>query len=192
MAKVQFTKFLNTGVGLFRRPLGALDSPPLFFNAVEMQFSFDADAKARFPGMKIIQWAGPEAIFVKEGALLEGPWKTHRSGMGSGDDTPDPDNVLRHATGFAAYDNPGMDIKLALAAKRYTAVFIVQNFTTWIDSKGGDGERISDTAAWHSMLLIVNGNPSTGVAVMPQWSRFRGHAREGWRDHRLAPDVLHM
>ena len=189
MAEVDFTSFLNKGSGLFKRPLGDLDAASNFLNAVELQFSITSAARKKFKKMKVIQWSGPEAIWCKEGALLESPWKNYKSGLGSGDDSPEPENTLFTSDGVAMYDNPGMTLPLAMALKRYTAVYIVQNFTTWIDTDGGNGVRIGPTAGWHSMLLLANTAPSAEGTALPAWGRFRGLSSLGWLDHRITPKL---
>lgn len=186
MADAQFSKFLNQGTGLFNRTLGVLDSLGFMMNAVELQFLLGDGVRTRYPRLKIVQWSGTESVWCKEGDVYKAPWKQVSSSRGSGDDSPDPGNVTSQGGVIAFYDSPGVQSGKA-AYQAYSMLYVVQNFTAWVDSDDGNGERIGELAAWHSVVSLIN-NQWRDRQATRGWRRYYGnHTGLGWEDTSKAP-----
>lgn len=192
MANATFKKFLNQGVGVTGRQLGSIKILTFVQNGVELQFSLAADTRTRYRNLKPLQWAGPESIWLKDGPLLGGKWRLHLSGPGTGWDNPEPTNIVNKGTTIAYWDSPGPNVASFLASNP-SQIYVVQNFSGWIagDSvQGGPrGERLSDVAAWHSVVNIANSSWGTAGGV-PTWQRVHGdRSGTGWVEPSLPPAI---
>jgi hypothetical protein len=111
-------------------------------------------------------------------------WTIHKSSAGSGDDSPDADMSRKLDAKMVMYDSPGITMALTTTLKSKFSIYVVQNFTTWIDSNSGNGERISPVVSWHSIVKLVNFNQA---GPDPNWKRVGGGSDQGWRPHVSAP-----
>lgn len=179
---VWFGSFLNTGVGLTGRPLGPTAAFLFIQNAVELQFEIDPSVHATHRDLRPMQWAGPEAVWVKQGDPGTSAWSLLNSNDGAGADAPAPENVFSSPATIAYYDAPGPNLTMFLAP-RCSRAWIVQNFTGWVVGDpvaGGDTERLSEVASWHSILNLADMAWDT---TAPDWQRFAGSgAALGWVD----------
>lgn len=191
MPQVRFQQFLNTGSGRTGRSLGEVQAGLYIMNGVELQFRVDRGIGAIYRNLKPRQWAGPESIWVKTGSPLQSPWTLRHRSQGSGADDPEPQNILVATDLVAYYDSPGPSV-MSYVSPRVSRVFVVQNFTGWVDGdrvRDGVSERTCEVANWHSVISLVDQNWSDPQATQ-DWARVSGNRSGlGWVDIGTPPAI---
>jgi|GEM_PF-6098283 hypothetical protein len=191
MPGVRFLRFLNTGVGQMQRSLGEVGSLTFIQNGVELQFEINAAVHTTHRNLRPVQWAGPEAVWIRRDNPLDGPWSVFRQGQGTGPDDPLPESILTTPPLIAYYDSPGPNMTHFLTNKP-TRVYVVQNFTGWIVGEpvqGGQPEPLCPVVAWHSILNLGDSDWNERGAV-PRWFRLHGsRSALGWGDTSRHPTI---
>jgi hypothetical protein len=157
---VQFMRFLNEGTGITGRELGPTGLLTFMMNGVELQFTISEKARREYRNLRPVQWAGPEAIWVKYGNPISGAWQTVSRSLGTGSDDPMPESVATRPDMIAYYDSPGPNLTGHLSL-RPSRIHAVQNFTGWVVGEavtGGGMQRLCEVAAWHSVICLGDSN----------------------------------
>ena len=177
--------------------LGPRDGWANFLNAVEITFNVtDAKIASQYRNVRPYQWSGPEAIWIQTVSedTKEYNWTVNKSGPGTGEDLPAPENTkYKPASGgspgiVAYYDNPGLTVGLlsSLDSQGAVGIYAVQNFTGWVvgdPPRGAPAERLSEVLSWYSTVCIlkIDGN----------WRRYPGQCttRIGWLSISIRPFI---
>jgi hypothetical protein len=205
MFAVTFTKLLKNGTGLVRRPLGELQLATgvaggavdfFLMTAVELQFSVDQIATKGYTKLTPKQWAGPEAVWAKKGPVLEAAWTRQPVSNKSPADDPDPGLVATQPMPvpmpllLAYYDSPGPPVR-AFTSQGFSRVYVVQNFTAWIEATppiGGNPHKISEVWSWYCITNMVN--PGWEEKDPAKWVHLPGgRVDTGWADINSAPTL---
>jgi hypothetical protein len=181
----------NTGTGLTGNRLGGISTGVIFANAVEIQFRFDFSS---FPGFRFkpVQWAGPDAVWVKRGDPLSATWDSPVSHpAGTGPDDPLEDVIFRGPNVVAFYDSPGPYV-YELGAGNFSRYVVMFDFTASVvgdPMPGGATQRVCQDIAWHSIVSLANLNWNTPDAG-PNWNIISGSEADiGWVDITKPPVV---
>jgi hypothetical protein len=181
-ACVRFLKFLNSGSGLTKCPLGEVGMGTYIQNGVELQFEANSSALKNYRNIRPVQWAGSDSIWIKQKNPLTQTWQESHQSQCSGPDDPLPDFIARQGSIVAYGDSPGPNMVKHFKNSRVCAV---QNFTGWIlgePLKGGSPQKISEVVAWHSIVSLANTNWSEPDKT-PSWQRTTDNRSAiGWAD----------
>src|SRR3954465_1041200 len=102
---VRFVQLLKSGAGRTGRSLGPTATLTYIQNGVELQFEVTPDVLQSYRNLRPRQWAGPGAVYKKQGGPPLGtPWATASRSQGSGADDPLPNNIQTNANLIAYYD----------------------------------------------------------------------------------------
>src|SRR5215831_211497 len=110
MVCAHFKSMRNSGRAFNGATLGPMDTFAGWLNNVEITFKVtNARIAAQYRNIRAYQWSGPEAIWIQASS---GDWKVYKSGPGTGEDLPEPENKqYKPAWGgspgiVAYYDSP--------------------------------------------------------------------------------------
>ncbi|WP_375494031.1 hypothetical protein [uncultured Nostoc sp.] len=182
--------FLNTGIGLTGTQLGSRQVMTYIQNGVELQFEIDLAIFNQFHNFRPLQWAGPEAVWIKQGNPLTEQWQSLRQdSVGDSWDNPLPPFVFKQDNLVAYADTPG--ISLGPHAHN-SQVHVIQNFTGWVVGEpvnGGNSEKLCQVMAWHSVISLANFNWNSSDAK-PSWQLMRDNQSGlGWVDISKPPVI---
>jgi hypothetical protein len=129
-APVSLEAFLTTGKAVTGQELGRKSVAGHFMNGVEVRFALGS-ARSRYRDLRPRQYSGPEAVWIKRGHPLTGPWINLRRSEGTGWDDPESESVTNEPGRIAYYDSPGPNLGPMVASRegRPSRVYVVQNFT---------------------------------------------------------------
>jgi hypothetical protein len=179
-SNVNFLRFLNSGTGLTKRPLGMNTLLLYMMNGVELQFEANRSAMNNYRNIQPLQWSGPESIWIKRGDIFTQQWSNISQRQGNGSDNPEPESIAKEGYTIAYADDPGINIG---SHGKNSRVCVVQNFTGWIDGSpktGGSSKRLSEVVSWHSIISLFNSNWENSKST-PSWQIFNNQSGLGWR-----------
>jgi hypothetical protein len=179
-SNVNFLRFLNSGTGLTKRPLGMNTLLLYMMNGVELQFEANRSAMNNYRNIQPLQWSGPESIWIKKGDIFTQQWSNISQRQGNGSDNPEPESIAKEGYTIAYADDPGINIG---SHGKNSRVYVVQNFTGWIDGSpktGGSSKRLSEVVSWHSIISLFNSNWENPKST-PSWQIFNNQSGLGWR-----------
>jgi hypothetical protein len=179
-SNVNFLRFLNSGTGLTKRPLGMNTFLLYMMNGVELQFEANRSAMNSYRNIQPLQWSGPESIWIKKGDIFTQQWSNISQRQGNGSDNPEPESIAKEGYKIAYADDPGINIR---SHGKNSRVYVVQNFTGWIDGSpknGGSSKRLSEVLSWHSIISLFNSNWEN-PNITPSWQIFNNQSGLGWR-----------
>ena len=166
-AAATFKSFNTSGKAHNGMDLGAgVNVGPYWTNSVEMVFALGGTA-AGYTDLRLRQWSGPEAVWMRIGNPDAGMWIGRDVDEGSGDDSQKEARFIKiDATEARLVDTPGVPFNYIFKKLegesgkigRPTRVYQVANYTTWVEGKprsGGSPRRITDQVfAWHTIVSL--------------------------------------
>ena len=182
---VSLEEFLTTGTALNGQRLGFKTVFTYWVNAVELRFALGA-APQQYRDLRPRQYSGTEAVWIKRGHPFETAWINISEGPGTGWDDPLPQSITRQPQRIAYFDSPGPNLGPLVAARagRPSWIYVVQNFTGWIEvvpTAGGSPQRISPVIPWYSIISVLDPNWAEAGAA-PQYAEVsQTGAGRGWK-----------